>query len=52
MSDFSGTVNVTVNWGDGSDIETVISAQIKRHTYITIGIKTIIINGYLNHYGQ
>ena len=46
------TTNVTVNWGDGSAVETVISSQIKRHTYATVGTKTITITGSLTHFGN
>ena len=48
----NGTVNVTVNWGDGSAIETVTTQQVKRHTYATIGVKTVTISGLLSQYSN
>jgi surface protein len=47
----NGTVNVTVNWGDGIT-ETVTSSGNKTHTYTNVGSKTLItITGTLTWYG-
>jgi surface protein len=46
-----GTVNVSINWGDGSALETVTSGGDKSHTYSTIGTKTVTITGTLTEYG-
>ena len=48
----AGTVNVTVNWGDGSAIQNFTSAGIKTHTYTTTGIKNVTITGSLTAYGD
>ena len=46
-----GTVNVSINWGDGSALETVTSGGDKSHTYSTIGTKIVTITGTLTEYG-
>ena len=46
-----GTVNVSINWGDGN-IETVITAGNKRHIYATDGTYTVSISGTLTQYGD
>jgi surface protein len=46
-----GTVNVTVNWGDGnSDIFTTVGN--KTHTYAIGGIYTVSLNGTLTGFGS
>jgi len=45
-----GTVNVTVDWGDGS-IEPFTSTGDKTHTYATNGIYTVSISGTLTGFG-
>lgn len=45
-----GTVNVQVDWGDGSALEAFTTEGDKRHTYVTSGIKTVTISGTLSHY--
>jgi len=48
----TGTVNVTVNWGDGTTNQTFTTAGIKNHTYTTSGTKTVTITGSLTAYGS
>ncbi|MCD8206539.1 MAG: BspA family leucine-rich repeat surface protein [Bacteroidales bacterium] len=43
-----GTINCTVDWGDGSTVQAVISSQ-PSHTYATEGEYDIIINGKVTH---
>ncbi len=45
-----GTVNVTVDWGDGKN-ETVTSAGNLDHTYASEGIKNVTISGSLVQFG-
>lgn len=46
----SGTVNVTVDWGDGTS-DTFTTAGFKTHQYATAGVKLISITGSLTHFG-
>jgi surface protein len=46
----AGTVNVTVNWGDGQ-IESFSTAGDKPHTYTIAGSFTVSISGRLTAYG-
>jgi surface protein len=46
----SGTVNVTVDWGDGT-VEPFTTAGFKTHQYATAGEKLISITGSLTHFG-
>jgi surface protein len=46
-----GTVNVTVDWGDGNT-QTVTSASDLSHTYATDGTYTVQITGTLTHFGS
>lgn len=48
----AGTVNVTVNWGDGTPNEVFSSAGDKPHTYVTTGTKTVTITGTLSAFGS
>lgn len=48
----AGTVNVSVNWGDGSTPETFTTSGRKPHTFATTGIKTVTITGTLSAYGS
>jgi surface protein len=48
----SGTVNVNVNWGDGSEIETFTTTGNKNHTYINSGTYTVSISGTLTRFGS
>jgi len=48
----AGTVNASVNWGDGSPLEIFTTAGDKPHIYTTTGIKTVIISGTLTAYGS
>ncbi len=48
----SGTVDVTIDWGDGSTIDTVTTEGLKAHTYSSTGTFTIKINGSLTQYGM
>lgn len=45
-----GTVNVTVDWGDGN-IEPFTSTGNKNHAYAADGIYTVTISGSLTHFG-
>ncbi|WP_169334019.1 BspA family leucine-rich repeat surface protein [Cytophaga aurantiaca] len=45
-----GTVDVQVDWGDGSALEVFTTEGNKTHTYVTSGIKTVTISGILSHY--
>ena len=49
---FRGIVNVTIDWGDGTNQETVIEEETKIHNYLTPGIKTVVINGSLTTFGN
>ncbi len=46
----NGTVNVTVNWGDGNT-DAFISSGNQDHTYATGGEYTVTISGSLNGFG-
>lgn len=46
-----GTVNVTVDWGDGNS-ESFTTTGDKDHTYATGGTKTVSITGSLTQYGN
>lgn len=46
-----GTVNVGVDWGDGSDIETFTQAVKILHTYTSAGVKTVTITGTATEFG-
>ena len=47
-----GTVNCTVNWGDGTGNETFNTAGNKGHTFATAGIHTVSISGSLTQFGN
>ena len=40
----TGTINATIDWGDGTPVQTV-TAELPSHTYATAGITTIHIGG-------
>ncbi len=46
----AGTVNVTVDWGDGLS-DTYTATGIKTHTYASEGIYTVKVYGSLDHFG-
>lgn len=46
-----GTVNVSVDWGDGSSVEVFTTAGFKPHLYATAGTYQISISGALSHWG-
>jgi surface protein len=46
----NGTVNVTVDWGDGIT-EKVTDAGVRSHTYTSTGTKTVAITGSLTRFG-
>ncbi len=46
------TVDVTVDWGDGSDTENFTSASNREHTYASNGTYTVTISGSLTHFGS
>ncbi|MDD2965522.1 MAG: BspA family leucine-rich repeat surface protein, partial [Bacteroidales bacterium] len=46
-----GTVNCTVDWGDGSATEDFTTTGLKPHTFATAGTYTVSINGSLTHFG-
>lgn len=45
-----GTVDVQVDWGDGSALEAFTTEGDKTHSYATSGTKTVTISGTLSHY--
>ena len=47
-----GTVNVTVDWGDGSSTDSYTTAGDKTHTYGTDGSYTVNITGTLTQFGH
>ena len=47
----NGTVNVLVNWGDGSN-ESFTTAGLKTHTYSAGGTYTVSISGSLTWFGR
>jgi len=47
-----GTVNCTVDWGDGSATEDFTIAGDKAHTFATAGTYTVEISGSLEHFGK
>jgi len=46
-----GTVNCTVDWGDGSATEDFTTTGRKRHTFATAGTYTVKISGSLTQFG-
>lgn len=50
----SGTdlVNVEVDWGDATPIETFVTNEAKQHTYAVEGIYTVSMSGQLDHFGN
>lgn len=48
----AGSVNVSVNWGDGSATEAFTTPGNKAHTFTTTGTKTVIVSGTLTAYGN
>ncbi|MFM6976365.1 MAG: BspA family leucine-rich repeat surface protein [Sphingobacteriaceae bacterium] len=48
----SGSVNVLVDWGDGSALETIYTADIHSHTYANEGTYTVQILGTLTGFGS
>lgn len=47
---FDGTVNVIIDWGDGTPLETVTTSQ-PTHTYATSGIYFVTVTGSCTKYG-
>lgn len=47
----NGTVNVSVNWGDGTT-ESFTTVGNKTHTYTSAGTKTVTITGTLTQFGN
>jgi hypothetical protein len=47
-----GTVDVHIDWGDGSDLQHVTVAGPVSHTYINSGQYTITVSGTLTGFGQ
>jgi len=47
-----GTVDVIIDWGDGSDNDTITSAGSPSHVYATAGTDTVSITGTLTHLGH
>jgi fimbrial isopeptide formation D2 family protein len=47
-----GTVNVQVDWGDGSSVESHTFLGYKSHIYRSIGTKTVTITGTLTEFGS
>jgi len=48
---FNGTVDATINWGDGNIESTTTSANLD-HTYAAEGTYTVFISGSLTHFGR
>jgi hypothetical protein len=48
----SGTVNATINWGDGNTAEPANGANIYSHTYTTVNTYTVTVTGTVSEYGQ
>ena len=48
----SGSVNVSVDWGDGSPLPIYTTASDKEHIYTSSGTKTVTITGSLSHFGS
>lgn len=46
-----GTVNVTVDWGDGTPLQNFTNAGARSHTYANVGIDTVVITGSLSLFG-
>jgi surface protein len=46
-----GTVNVDIDWGDNSSIESVTSSGRTTHTYASAGIYTVKVTGFLTQFG-
>lgn len=49
---FIGTVNCTVNWGDGSAAENVTLSGFASHTYTNAGTYTVSITGAISKFGN
>ncbi len=47
-----GTVDCTVDWGDGSAAEAFSTTGLKPHTFVTAGNYTVSISGVLTHFGK
>lgn len=47
-----GTVDVRIDWGDGSDLQHVTVAGPVSHTYINSGLYTIAVSGTSTGFGQ
>jgi surface protein len=47
-----GTVNATVNWGDGTKSDKYTTTGNKTHTYATQGTYTVTISGTLTQFGN
>ncbi len=47
----NGTVNCTVNWGDGTAVENFTTTGDKPHTFATAGTYTVSISGSLTWFG-
>jgi surface protein len=47
-----GTVNATIDWGDGTSIQTVTTPGNISHTYVTPGVYTVRIRGTVTHFGN
>ena len=47
-----GTVNVTVDWGDGTGTEVITAEGNKDHIYASDGTYSVTISGSLTHFGN
>lgn len=47
-----GTVNATIDWGDGSNTETATTAGVYSHTYASNGNYQVTVTGTMSAYGQ
>lgn len=48
---FLGSVNVNIDWGDGSNVQSVNGAGVVSRTYAQEGRYTVRVSGSLDHFG-
>ena len=52
LGGYGGTVNATINWGDGNTAEPANGANVYSHTYATANTYTVTVTGTVTGYGQ
>jgi hypothetical protein len=52
LGGYGGTVNATINWGDGNTAEPANGANVYSHTYATANTYTVTVTGTVSAYGQ